>query len=80
MKKISQNFAEYTAFFEENENGTYTVTVPSLPGLVTEVRDMKEAQAVIEDAIVCYRDGLKKIKADVPSENFFASMRMRVAV
>ena len=27
---------EYTAFFEANKHGGYTVTVPALPGLVTE--------------------------------------------
>ncbi len=37
---------EYTAFFEANENGEYTVTVPALPGLVTEGKDLEEAGSV----------------------------------
>jgi hypothetical protein len=37
MKKMNSLAYEYTAFFEANENGGYTVTVPALPGLVTEL-------------------------------------------
>lgn len=80
MLKIKKQYNEYTAFFEENENGTYTVTVPSLPGLVTEAKDMKNAKSILEDAISCYVEGLKKSKKEIPVESFFASMRMRVAV
>ncbi len=71
---------EYTAFFEENELGGYTITVPSLPGLVTEAKDMKQAKDVLKDAIVCYIEGLKKLKEEIPEESFVASMRMQVSV
>jgi antitoxin HicB len=69
---------EFTAFFEENELGGYTITVPALPGLVTEARDMKHAKVVLQDAITCYIEGLKKAKADIPNESFVASMRLQV--
>ena len=36
MKNGKNRVHEYTAFFEANEHGGYTVTVPSLPGLVTD--------------------------------------------
>lgn len=80
MLKAEKKYNEYTAFFEENENGTFTITVPALPGLVTEAKDMKAAKNILEDAISCYVEGLKKSKQEVPVESFFASMRMRVAV
>ncbi len=81
MKKIPlKNSREYTAFFEENELGGYTVTVPSLPGLVTEVKDMKQAKLVVEEAITCYLEGLKKAKKGIPQESFVASMRLQVVV
>jgi len=51
---------QYFAFFQKNENGGYTVTVPSLPGLVTEGRTFDEANMMLRDAIRCYRTGLKK--------------------
>lgn len=81
MSKITlKNSREYTAFFEENELGGYTITVPALPGLVTEAKDMKQAKAVLQDAITCYVEGLKKLKVEVPKESFVASMRLQFAV
>ncbi len=81
MKKVTlKNNREYTAFFEENELGGYTITVPSLPGLVTEAKDMKQAKVILEDAVTCYIEGLKKAKKDIPQESFVASMRLSVTV
>ena len=81
MKKVTlKNNREYTAFFEENELGGYTITVPSLPGLVTEAKDMKQAKLILEDAVTCYIEGLKKAKKDIPQESFVASMRLSVTV
>ena len=68
----------YTAFFEENEHGGYTVTVPVLPGLVTEVNDMKDAKSILKDAITCYIEGLKKARIEIPKEQYAASMRLEV--
>lgn len=79
-KIVSKKQREYTAFFEENELGGYTVTVPALPGLVIEAKDMKQAKAVLEDAIMCYIEGLKKTKMEIPQESFIASMCLRVAL
>ncbi|MEX1027636.1 MAG: type II toxin-antitoxin system HicB family antitoxin [Candidatus Paceibacterota bacterium] len=46
---------DYTAVFERNEDDGYTVTVPALPGLVTEGNDLADARAMAEDAVLCYR-------------------------
>lgn len=78
MKSDSKKNRTYTAFFEENELGGYTITVPSLPGLVTEIRDMREAKHVLEDAITCYIEGLKKAHVAVPDEQYVANMRLQV--
>jgi antitoxin HicB len=66
MKKAKHKICEYTAFFEANENGGYTVTVPALPGLVTEGRDLNDARDMAKDAIRCYIEGLKKAKETIP--------------
>ena len=66
MKNAHGRIYEYTAFFEANERGGYTVTVPALPGLVTEGRDLEHARDVAEDAIRCYMEGLKKAKESIP--------------
>jgi len=69
---------EYTTFFQSNEHGGYTVTVPALPGLVTEGRDLEHARTMAKDAIRCYIDGLKKAKEKIPFERDTAQLRLAV--
>ena len=57
---MKKKLLQYTAIFEKNEDGGYTVIVPALPGLVTEGKDLEEAKKMVEDAIYCYLEGLKK--------------------
>jgi antitoxin HicB len=78
MKNGRKRAYEYTAFFELNENGGYTVTVPSLPGLVTEGRNLEHARKMAADAIRCYVEGLKKAKQTVPIERESAQLRLSV--
>lgn len=80
MKKIKQNIYQYTAIFELNENNGYTVTVPALPGLVTEGANLMDARLMAEDAIRCYIEGLKKVKEAVPLEKEMAQIRLSVKV
>lgn len=54
--------------------------MPALPGLVTEAKDMKQAKSILQDAITCYIEGLKKMKSEIPQESFVASMRLQVAL
>lgn len=53
MVKHKENIYEYEAVFDPNGDG-YTVTVPKLPGLVTEGGNLKEAREMAKDAIKCY--------------------------
>jgi antitoxin HicB len=78
MKKMNNPAYEYTAFFEANENGGYTVTVPALPGLVTEGRDLEEAREMAMDAIRCYIQGLRKAKEPIPIEKETAQFKLSV--
>lgn len=80
MKRIKQNIYQYTVIFELNEDKGYTVTVPALPGLVTEGRNLEEAREMAEDAIRCYIGGLKKLKETIPFEREIAQMRLSVRV
>lgn len=59
MKKHKENIIHYEAIFEPNGAG-YTVTIPSLPGLVTEGSNLKEAREMGKDAIRCYLEALLK--------------------
>ena len=78
MKKAKNKICEYTAFFEANENGGYTVTVPALPGLVTEGRDLNDARDMAKDAIRCYIEGLKKAKEAIPVQMETAQVKVSV--
>jgi predicted RNase H-like HicB family nuclease len=78
MKNGRSKIYEYTVFFQANEHGGYTVTVPALPGLVTEGKNLEDARLMAKDAIRCYIDGLKKAKVEVPLETETAQLRLAV--
>ena len=78
MKNGKNRVHEYTAFFEPNEHGGYTVTVPSLPGLVTEGKDLEHARSMAKDAIQCYIEGLKKAKEPIPIERETAQVKISI--
>ncbi|MCX6690585.1 MAG: type II toxin-antitoxin system HicB family antitoxin [Methanoregula sp.] len=58
----------YTVLMNKNDEGGYTVTVPSLPGCISEGADWDEALKNIEDAIAGYIETLKILKKPVPVE------------
>jgi predicted RNase H-like HicB family nuclease len=78
MRNGKSRVYEYTAFFEANENGGYTVTVPALPGLVTEGKDLEHARDMAKDAVRCYIEGLKKAKEAIPIERETAQLKLSV--
>ena len=78
MKDGRTRVYEYTAFFEANEHGGYTVTVPALPGLVTEGKNLEDARAMAKDAIRCYIEGLKKAKEPIPVEKETAQIKLSI--
>jgi antitoxin HicB len=78
MRNGKSRIYEYTAFFEANEHGGYTVTVPSLPGLVTEGKSLEDARNMAKDAIRCYIEGLKKAKEPIPVEKETAQFKLSV--
>jgi predicted RNase H-like HicB family nuclease len=65
MKRSTRKPREYRASIEANEHGGYSVTVPALPGLVTEGKDPEHAQTMAKDAVRCYIEGMKKAKEPV---------------
>ena len=79
MKKRREAIYQYEAIFEPNGAG-YTVTVPKLPGLVTEGNSLKEAREMAKDAIRCYLEALLKEKALSFSKSAIHRERVRVSV
>jgi antitoxin HicB len=70
---------QYTAVFEPAEEGGYIVTVPALPGLVTEGDNLEEARAMVKDAIRGYLESLIKHGEEIPLDAGAATLE-RVAV
>ena len=74
-KKLS-----YTAVFEKTEEGGFAVTVPALPGLVTEGRTLQEARRMAEDAIRGYLESLLKDGEPFPEETEVDVEKLEVEV
>jgi antitoxin HicB len=70
---------QYTAVFEPAPEGGFTVTVPALPGLVTEGDTIEEAREMVKDAIRGYLESLISHGEEIPTEGGPASIE-RVAV
>ncbi len=54
MKSNLKKILEYTAVFQKAREGGYTVTVPALPGCISEGDDFEDAQKNIREAIELY--------------------------
>jgi antitoxin HicB len=58
----------YTVHLEPAEEGGYVVTVPALPGCITEGDTYGEALAMAEDCIRGFLDALVKAGQPIPRE------------
>ncbi len=63
---IVEKILRYSAIFEPCEEGGFTVTVPKLPGLVTEGDTFEEAKTNVEDAIHGYLELLSEANEPIP--------------
>jgi len=68
MKKETK-VLKYTVIFEPADEGGYVVTVPALPGCVTQGDCFEEAKKMAKDAIKAYIAVLKKDKETIPIES-----------
>lgn len=67
-QKLSQKILKYTAIFEPSQEGGYVVSVPVLPGCVTQGETFEEAVIMVQDAIEGYLAVLKDEKREIPQE------------
>ncbi|MDO9034144.1 MAG: type II toxin-antitoxin system HicB family antitoxin [Methanoregula sp.] len=65
---MKQTRMRYTVLMDKNEIGGYTVTVPSLPGCISQGDNWDDALKNIEEAISGYIETLKILKKPVPVE------------
>lgn len=70
---MKQKVLKYDVVFEEQEVGGYTVTVPSLPGCISEGDTFEEAKKNITDAIKLFLEDLNADGEEIPekSSNIF---------
>lgn len=69
MEKKYHKIYKYIAVFElDKEVGGYTVTVPALPGCITEGDTFEEAQKNIKEAAELYLDVMSERLEQIPSE------------
>jgi len=64
-KKLAKVF-KYTAVFEPEEVGGYSVTIPALPGCISQGETFEEALANIKEAAELYLEDLKE--SEIPKE------------
>ncbi|PIR72351.1 MAG: HicB family protein [Candidatus Nealsonbacteria bacterium CG10_big_fil_rev_8_21_14_0_10_36_24] len=80
MKKRKETIYNYEVIFDYNGEG-YTITVPGLPGLVTEGDNLKEAREMAKDAIRCCIEALLKDRMFISQKsNVRRKERIKVAV
>lgn len=70
---MKQNFTgkilKYTAVFEPAEEGGYLVSVPALPGCLTQGETIKDAKNMAKDVIEGYLAVLKEEGLEIPRES-----------
>ena len=65
---------QFTVIIERQPEGEYLVTVPALPGCVTEGRTLEEARTMATDAIGAYCASLRKHDEPIPVESLMNSI------
>ncbi|MDP2684510.1 MAG: type II toxin-antitoxin system HicB family antitoxin [bacterium] len=59
----------YTAIFQKEPEGGYTVSVPLLAGCVTYGKDLSEAKKMAKEAIALYIESLRAHREEIPTED-----------
>lgn len=80
-KKIVEKVLRYNAVFEPAEEGGFTVTVPKLPGVVTEGDSFEKALEMVKDAIEGYLLVLQNQGEEIPEpdeKSFTATVDVRL--
>lgn len=68
-KKLTHTVYQYTAVFEPDEkSGGFTVTIPSLPGCISEGETFEQALINIREAASLYIEVMRKRNSLIPKE------------
>lgn len=69
MRSITDTVLKYNAIFEEAEEGGFVVTVPSLPGCISEGDSFEDAKLNVTEAITAYLESMAKDELPVKSNS-----------
>ena len=70
MESKKATIFKYTAIFEpDSESDGYTVTIPALPGCISEGDTFEDALKNIQEAAELYLETLKENQEEIPVEN-----------
>jgi antitoxin HicB len=81
-KKIVEKVLKYNAIFEQAEEGGFIVTVPKLPGVVTEGDSFEEAMERVTDAVEGYLQVLLQAGEEIPDpdeKSFTATVDIKLS-
>jgi len=67
-KVLKKKIYQYIAVFEPDEKGGYTVTIPSLPGCISEGETFEEALKNIKEAAALYLEVMRKRREEIPKQ------------
>ncbi|MHB1470671.1 MAG: type II toxin-antitoxin system HicB family antitoxin [Thermoplasmataceae archaeon] len=59
---------KYTVILEYDEDGIYVVSIPALPGCISDGKTVEEALANIREAIQCFIDDMKSDGDPIPED------------
>lgn len=68
-KVVKEKVLRYTAIFEPQVEGGFAVTVPALPGCISEGNTFEEAAVNIKEAIELYLEGGSLSELETASES-----------
>ena len=80
MAKRKEKILEYNVIFSPAEEGGFTVTVPSLPGCISEGDSFEEAKANIQEAIELYLEDSEDESEDLSNvrKQFMTPVSVRI--
>lgn len=65
----------YPAIFHANDDGSYTITYPDLPGCISEGKSLGNAMHMAQSALAQWMEYLSDKKLEIPSPSDFKSIK-----
>lgn len=66
----------YPAIFHANENGTFTITYPDLPGCISEGKSLGNAMYMAQSALTQWIEYLNDKKEDIPNASSLGDIKL----